>query len=484
MVIKMRMRRGIVGIVVILILITSIWVAMSVERSGDIVDGNRARGTYVPHKPIRINSNSDFNPGHGVVGGTGTEDDPYVIRGWKIEASIGIYVGNTSAYFVIEDCYIFNSSGLLWRGIEFYNVENGTIRYTTIIGPEGGNAVGHGVYITGSKYIKIEKIYVKTYWFGIYMEFSRKIWVGNSTIYAGGTDVELENGAGIELQSVNNSTIYGNTIEIYGSPYVIWIGEYYATISADNNLIKENFINGHSKSAGIRMRSGNRGYFNVISYTKYEGIKAREENIFLGNSFYYNNGTGDWYDTMTGSQARQYGANTWSVYYGPWIGGRGNYWRDWANNNNTNDQDNDGIVDYPYTIGGNRSTRDEYPFKYHIPAPPQNLTAKIGTGYVNLSWEAPVGDGGKDITSYKIYCNGTEIATVPATQLYYNHSNIVQEGRYEYYVVAVNEKGESINSNWVIADVEAAIPELTHVGILILISTVFIMSVTMRYRKK
>ncbi len=41
----------------------------------------------------------------------------------------------------------------------------------------------------------------------------------------------------------------------------------------------------------------------------------------------------------------------------------GNYWHDWANNNDTNDQNHDGIVDWPYLIAGSAGAKDYYPLK-------------------------------------------------------------------------------------------------------------------------
>lgn len=80
------------------------------------------------------------------------------------------------------------------------------------------------------------------------------------------------------------------------------------------------------------------------------------------------------------------------------------------------------------------------------PSPPRNLRAYASTYYVNLSWDAPSTDGGSPITEYRIYggVKGNEeyIASVPPWDTTYmdriNHGE-----RYYYYVVAVNDIGES-----------------------------------------
>ncbi|MEM3445732.1 MAG: hypothetical protein QW115_07170, partial [Thermoplasmata archaeon] len=65
----------------------------------------------IPHAPIHINGNGEFTSTNGVTGGSGTENDPYIIEGWDIDAnggSYGIWIENTSVYFVIKNCTVYN----------------------------------------------------------------------------------------------------------------------------------------------------------------------------------------------------------------------------------------------------------------------------------------------------------------------------------------------------------------------------------------
>src|SRR2546426_4586253 len=57
---------------------------------------------------IFIDGNGNFTPASGVVGGSGTPTDPFVIAGWTILASSGpgVQIRNTNAYFVIPDVAI------------------------------------------------------------------------------------------------------------------------------------------------------------------------------------------------------------------------------------------------------------------------------------------------------------------------------------------------------------------------------------------
>ena len=68
---------------------------------------------YSSHDPISISSDDDFTEENGVVGGSGTPDDPYIISGWEISTTSGtaIEVGDTTASFVIRDIHITVNSG-------------------------------------------------------------------------------------------------------------------------------------------------------------------------------------------------------------------------------------------------------------------------------------------------------------------------------------------------------------------------------------
>ena len=73
---------------------------------------------YVPHLPIRINSNADFDQAHGLVNwatGNGTLSNPWIIEGWDINGTgygYCIYVGNTTDHFEIKGCYLSDGRGL------------------------------------------------------------------------------------------------------------------------------------------------------------------------------------------------------------------------------------------------------------------------------------------------------------------------------------------------------------------------------------
>jgi len=83
------------------------------------------------HVPIQIDGTSDF-VSQGWPG-SGTENDPYLIEGLNITASIGkdcISITNTDSYFIIRDSYLKQGSANL--GIYLENVSHASIEFTTI----------------------------------------------------------------------------------------------------------------------------------------------------------------------------------------------------------------------------------------------------------------------------------------------------------------------------------------------------------------
>jgi len=95
--------------------------------------------TYISRGPILIDGDAAFTPANGVTGGSGAPGDPYIINNWDIQASTAhaIEILNTSAYFVIRNCYL-HDGGVNYNGISFYNVQNGIIEYNVI--PNGSDA--------------------------------------------------------------------------------------------------------------------------------------------------------------------------------------------------------------------------------------------------------------------------------------------------------------------------------------------------------
>ena len=99
-----------------------------------------------------------------------------------------------------------------------------------------------------------------------------------------------------------------------------------------------------------------------------------------------------------------------------------------------------------------------------FPSAPQFLEAILGNGYVNLSWLAPLTDGGSLISNYIIYrsiISGSgylEIYTVTSTAFKYVDKSGINGKTYYYIVKALNSIGESEGSNEVKIIIPATFP--------------------------
>ena len=112
------------------ILVAGAGVAMG-QACGDV-------GCWELREPIYIYGNTGFTCNNGVLSGSGTQYDPFVIEGWHIVASgasFGINIENTSAHFVIRNCVIEGASE---AGIHFYSVEKGSVDSCQLLRNERG----------------------------------------------------------------------------------------------------------------------------------------------------------------------------------------------------------------------------------------------------------------------------------------------------------------------------------------------------------
>ena len=84
------------------------------------------------------------------------------------------------------------------------------------------------------------------------------------------------------------------------------------------------------------------------------------------------------------------------------------------------------------------------------PSSPRNLVATPGNGQVSLTWDAPMDDGGEDVTAYKVYrgSSGSEVLrTTLGNVLSFRDTGLTNGQTYYYYVRAVNAIGEGQASN-------------------------------------
>lgn len=103
-------------------------------------DSDDIPGFEPNHAAIRISSDSDFTLENGVVGGSGTPQDPYIISGWDIVPApltgkpwnwdSAVDIRDTEAFFTVQEVRI-KSSGE-GDGILMVNAHNGMIKNCTV----------------------------------------------------------------------------------------------------------------------------------------------------------------------------------------------------------------------------------------------------------------------------------------------------------------------------------------------------------------
>jgi parallel beta-helix repeat protein len=174
--------------------------------------------------PILIDGDNNFTSANGVVGGSGTDNDPYIIENWVISASSnhGIHIKNTRSYFVIRNVVVENGYPT-YNGIYFENVWNGKIE--NVVSMNNGN----GIFLIFSNANTVLNSTVGYAYYGITLGYSHNntflnntlgnnkygFWLASSTSNTlSGNIVEncTTTGTGIVLNSSSSNTISNNTV--------------------------------------------------------------------------------------------------------------------------------------------------------------------------------------------------------------------------------------------------------------------------------
>ncbi len=205
---------------------------VNTEDAG-IKSASQSKSGLTPHDPIYISGNSGFTDANGVTNGTGTAGDPYIIENWDINtstAAVGIYIGETDAYFIIRDCVVYDG-GDSGNGVCFSYVQNGKI----------GNVISYnnyrGIRLDSSSNNTIISNQIYNNWNGIVLGSSSDNIISANQIY--------NNSRGsINLQYSSNNTISAN--QIYNNKYGIGLYS-----SSNNTTISANQIYNNTKDEGI-----------------------------------------------------------------------------------------------------------------------------------------------------------------------------------------------------------------------------------------
>jgi len=454
--------------------------------------------TLQPHQPILINGNNGFTSANGVVQGSGSLQDPYLISGWDINSSSsnGIAVGNTTANFAIRNVNVHSKTaafiGVSIDHARYAALENSTIHgnslgvwvnfsNNTVIddndvssnnaGGIGFNQVSYNVTITrnlasgenggiglsgshnatvannvanndqwGITYgscqfgcspgiIKDNQLSMDTH--GVFIASASAI-VENNTFTNTMVGANLYSGTGVDLYTAFGTLVSDNVFR--DNPMAIlfdyqsqgnrivgndisggFVGVYSQQNSCCSNITGNVFRT--TQEGGVSFQNGH----GVLSYWVYG-------NAFVGN------GTLAYDDT---------GANSWNA---PYPAG-GNYWISYTGVDNCSGPaqnvcpSSDGIGDTPFTLTG--GARDLLPLM--VPAdsaPPSWVSGSTltvsgkGSTFVTLSW--PLASDDTVVVFYKVYENGTLLATLPGSSSNYNATGLNPNSNYSFNVVAVD----------------------------------------------
>lgn len=225
---------------------------------------------YTAHNPILIEDNDEFTLENGVIAGSGTEDDPYIIaadistagvRGWEIEAKVGwgIWIKETTAHFIISGCKIYGAKPMpqtVGSAIHLEGVRNGRVEGCKLVENR------YGIFLEGSAEIEIINNCIKDNKDGIRLEDSTQGKIDSNIV--------MNNTDGIILEASTQNVLFKNSIRSSKHYGIVLID------SSGNTLINNELSD--------NQRGGLRVYGNRV--TDYDNSIDRSNKI-NGKSIYY-----------------------------------------------------------------------------------------------------------------------------------------------------------------------------------------------------
>jgi parallel beta-helix repeat protein len=291
------------------------------------------------HAPITILGNSDFTKANGVVAGTGTAKDPYLITGWQIDVpqsgSYAVDIENTTAHFVLRGLIIRGAVNPKGAAIHLGFVSAGTLDGCSISNSVNGIEIasstgvtltknvlyvqGIGLRVTGQSAAEYHQTIDDTNTLNDYPihyvvgESGKTISgiKGTSLFVADSHNMTIEknqiiNGDGIHLAFVTDSVLSEN--EAYRTSPVPT--EHGITLyRSDNNTIKDNILK-NNRYAGLYLwlSSGNTVTGNQFLANNYGVIATASDNNRIEENVAYANPTG--FELSGGSTGNLIDGNT------------------------------------------------------------------------------------------------------------------------------------------------------------------------------
>ncbi len=280
-------------------------------------------GFAAQHPPITILGDSDFTAANGVLSGSGTVDDPYVIAGWEITIPRGVPYGvniqNTTAHFVLRGLVIQGAADPKGAAIHLGFVSGAQVEGCSITNSLNGIEIasstdvtltrnvlyvqGMGLRVTGETpeeyHLAIDETNVLNgspihY---IYGKSNGTIsgLKGTSLYVVDSTNMTIEknkivNGDGIQLAFVKNSVIRDNqayrTNPVYTEHGI-------SLYRSDNNKVTGNLLK-NNRFAGIYLwlSNGNEVWDNQLLANNYGLLISASDNNSVHDNVVFANPTG------------------------------------------------------------------------------------------------------------------------------------------------------------------------------------------------
>jgi parallel beta-helix repeat protein len=434
-----------------------LWRCMDFEITGNTVSGNDAHGVALKDTTnITVTSNTvDSNKETGIR--LDQSDHAGIVNNTiSLNGAGGVSLGGSS-YANIDSNNISNGGISLGFNSDNSNITSNNISvgdYGIIVASSmntyiASNSISqftyYGIWLASSygtlanDNSRITSNNITRNWDGIHVWGSRKVNItSNNVSYNSNCGIyvapPLVDPASTEVGIISN-TVSGNTKE------GIYIGSSSTFIEARSNIVSGNLdgIYAGGSTASINIISNN------VSNSAQVGIHLDST---TGASVYHNYIIGNAVQALDNKGLE----NSWDNGYPS----GGNYWSDytgvdWYNGPNQNIPGSDGIGDTPRIIDTNSSDRYPLMYLYGSPSSPTSLQAVRGDLHVNLTWLAPVSDGGHPITHYRIYrgmVSGGETFLIEIGN-FLNYSDLgLTNGQTYYYIVSArNSVGEGPRSN-------------------------------------
>ncbi len=232
--------------------------------------------------PILIDGNAGFTAANGVVGGSGTLADPYIIEGWEIDtrSADGIEVRNTNAYFVVRDSLFYSTRTDYWgtNGIRLTNVTNARAENITA----RDNALA--IIVSKSSFVEIASNNLSSNRGG-------GIWVGESTnLTLTGNRIASNGGDGLLIALSMNLTVQGN---LFTSNSITFWGDlphYTSHTITPDNLVNGNPVVYRKDCSDVSLDGVPIGELIVANCTNVRGSNFQIDGTDVGIVLAYVNG--------------------------------------------------------------------------------------------------------------------------------------------------------------------------------------------------